>query len=158
MDPRDVFVADLDLPRGWEREIVLDGNDRYELDRDDSRALATVGAYRVVSERDLQDGRDADLSHLRDEGLVRFVSVDGQDRAVTLTRSGRHLLESHRRDRPDGHHQAGKFYADVSRMRELSHDAQLYRAYLREADRLRDEGANIRGVVLDHEIKREYQR
>lgn len=155
-DPRDVFVADLDLPRGPEREIVLDGNDRYELNRDDSRALATIGAFRVVSERDLQDGRDADLSLLRDEGLVRFVSLDCEDRAVSLTRSGRHLLEAHRRDRADGRQQT--FYADVSRMRELSHDAQLYRAYLREADRLREEGANIRGIVLDNELKGEYQR
>lgn len=155
-DPRDVFLRGLDLPRGPEREIVLDGNDRYELNRDDSRALATVGAFRVASERDLTNGRDVDLSHLRDEGLVRFVAIDGQDRAVTLTRSGRHLLEAHRRDRADGRQQT--FYADVSRMRELSHDAQLYRAYLREADRLREEGANIRGVVLDHELKGEYQR
>ena len=46
----------LDLPRGLEREIVLDERDRtYELNGEDSRTLATVGAFRVVSESDLRD-------------------------------------------------------------------------------------------------------
>src|SRR5262245_23284211 len=108
-DPRDAFVDGLDLPRGPEREIVLDGDHRYELNGDDSRTLATVGAFRVVAERDLRDPRDEagdprdaiDLRHLRDEGLMRFVALDGRERAVTLTGRGRHLLESHRRDRDD---------------------------------------------------------
>ena len=42
--------------------------------------------------------------------------------------------------------------------RELSHDAQLYRAYLRAAERLHGEGARIQRVVLDYELKRDYQR
>ncbi len=47
-DPRDVFVHGLELPRDREREVVLDGRDRYELNRDDSRSLAIVGAFRAV--------------------------------------------------------------------------------------------------------------
>lgn len=43
-------------------------------------------------------------------------------------------------------------------MRELCHDAQLYGAYLREADRIREQGAHIHRVVLDGELKREYQQ
>ena len=35
------------------------------------------------------------------------------------------------------------------------HDAQVYRAYLNDAERLREDGAVIRRVVLDHELKRE---
>jgi hypothetical protein len=161
-DPRDVFLEGLELPRGLEREIVVDGDHRYELNGDDSRSLAAVGAFRVIAERDLRDPRDEssdtrepDLRYLRDEGLTRFVSLDGRERAVTLTERGHHLLEAHRRDRDHAHEQA--FYAGVSRPRELSHDVQLYRAYLREEARLRDEGADIRGVVIDHEMKREYQ-
>jgi hypothetical protein len=46
----------------------------------------------------------------------------------------------------------------VHRPRELTHDAQVYRAYLKEAERLREDGAFIRRVVLDHELKREYQQ
>ena len=140
----------------------MDGDHRYELNRDDSRSLATVGAFRVVAERDLgerredsADIRDPDLRHLRDEGLVRFVALDSRERVLTLTTHGHHLLEAHRRDRDDTREQA--FYAGVSRPRELSHDAQLYGAYLREEERLRDQGAEIRRVVLDHALKREYQ-
>ena len=160
IDPRDAFVDGLELPRGLEREIVLDGEHRYELNGDDSRTLATVGAFRVVAERDLRDSRDEsvdrrepDLRHLRDEGLAEFVRLDGRERALTLTDRGHRLLETHRRD--DAREQA--FYAGVSRPRELSHDVQLYRAYLREEERLREQGADIRGVVLEHELKREYQ-
>jgi hypothetical protein len=86
---------------------------------------------------------------------MRFVALDGRDHAVTLTERGRHLLEAHRRERDDGRGQT--FYAGVNRARELSHDVQLYRAYLREEERLRKQGADIRGVVLEHELKREYQ-
>jgi len=102
VDPRDVLVEGLELPRGLEREIVLDGHDRYELNGDDSRSLATVGAFRVVSERDLRDprdetfdSRDRSLGHLRDEGLVRFVSLDGRERAVTLTERLVHGQKTH---------------------------------------------------------------
>jgi len=86
---------------------------------------------------------------------MRFVSLGGRERAVTLTRHGHHLLEAHRRDRDDTRQQA--FCAGVSRPRELSHDVQLYRAFLREEERLRDQGAEIRRVVLEGELKREYQ-
>lgn len=128
-DPRDVFAAHLELPRSQDRELVLDGRDRYELNRDDVRTLATVGAFRVVPERQVPDARENSLRHLRDEGLVRFVSVNARERVLTLTERGRRLLESHRRDRDRGRPQG--FCAGVSRMRELSHDAQLYGAYPR---------------------------
>ena len=161
-DPRDAFLHDLERPRGPEHEVVVDGDHRYELNGDDSRSLATVGAFRVVAERDLRDPRDESteprdcgLRHLRDEGLTRFVALDGRERAVTLTERGHHLLAAHRREREVGREQA--FYAGVNRPRELSHDVQLYRAYLREEERLREQGADIRGVTLAYELKREYQ-
>jgi len=154
-DPRDAFVEGLDLPRGLEREIVLDERDRtYELDGEDSRTLATVGAFRVVAESDLRDPRDGHR-HLGDQDLIRSVSLDGRERALTLTERGRHLLECHRRDRDDERHQ--EFHSGVSRPRELTHDASLYGAYLRAEERLREEGADIRRVVLENDLKREYQ-
>lgn len=155
-EPRDVFASHLDLPRGLERELVIDGTNRFELNRNDVRVLSTVGAFRVVSDRDLRRARESSLSHVRDEGLVRFVSLNARDRAVTLTERGRRLLERHGCNRDDDRQQG--FYAGVSRMRELSHDAQLYRAYLREANRLRGEGGEVQRVVLDYELKREYQQ
>jgi hypothetical protein len=58
-DPRDVFTRDLDLPRGRERQPVRERDRVYEIDGTESRMLATVGAFRVVSESDLHDGRAA---------------------------------------------------------------------------------------------------
>jgi hypothetical protein len=82
--------------------------------------------------------------------------MDGDARAVTLTDHGHHLLESHRDEREDAR-EGQDFYADVSRPRELSHDAELYRAYLDVEERLRGEGAEVHRVVLEQDLKREYQ-
>lgn len=87
-DPRDAFVEGLELPRGLERELVQDERENlYELNREDSRMLATIGAFRVVAARDLEaardpnsDPRDDTLDHLREEGLRRV---------RTRTRAGR---------------------------------------------------------------------
>src|SRR6185295_4119040 len=75
-DPRDGLMYDLDLPRGDARELVIDRDHVYELNGEDSRTLAAVGAFRVVPERDLERDRDHapdhdTLDHLRDEGLIR---------------------------------------------------------------------------------------
>jgi hypothetical protein len=56
-DPREGLMHDLDLPRGEELELVAVRDRVYELDGDDSRTLAAVGAFRVVPEHDL-DYRD----------------------------------------------------------------------------------------------------
>ena len=65
------------MPRGLEREVVWDREHTYELNGDDSRSLATVGAFRVVPDSDLRedllDPRSDSLDHLRHEGLVATV-------------------------------------------------------------------------------------
>ena len=160
-DSRDALLSDLDLPRGLERELVLDRDRGYELNGEDSRMLAAVGAFRIVPERDLDsrdeslDCRNDSLEHLVDEGLIRHVSLDGHDRGVTLTDRGRDLLEANRRGRDDDRQQ--EFHAGVNRPRELSHHAQLYRVYKGVEKQLRDDGADIRRVVLEQDLKREYQ-
>src|SRR5262245_16670838 len=52
-DPRNALMRNLDLPRGDERELVVDRDRVYELDGEDSRTLAAVGAFRIVPEHDL---------------------------------------------------------------------------------------------------------
>lgn len=162
LDPRDAFTRGLDLPRGRERELVHDRDRDYSLNGSDARALSTVGAFRVVSERDLRDPRDEsfavrdyDLRHLEKEGLIQRVPLDGQERAVALTDRGRSLLEG-RRERDADHRQ--RFYSGADKPRERTHDAQVYRAYLKAAERLRERDARILRVELDRELKREYQR
>lgn len=165
-DPRDVFTSGLDLPRGLERERVYVHEHEYDLRGSEARTLATVGAFRVVALDDLRDGRGrpADLWHgdidrLRSAGLIRTVApLDrGGPRTtlVALTERGRKLLETHR---SHNYEPRQAFYHGLVKPRELGHDAQLYRAYLKAAERLRAEGARINRVVLDYELKREYQR
>jgi DNA-binding MarR family transcriptional regulator len=148
-----------------ERERVHVHRHEYELRGSEVRTLSTIGAFRVVPLSDLPDDRGraqdlwhGDLDRLRSAGLIRVVApLDHEERIplLTLTDRGRELLESHRaRDRES--RQA--FYAGGVRSRELTHDAHLYRAYLRAAQRLREQGARIERVVLECELKREYQR
>lgn len=95
-DPRDAFSRHVHLPRGLERELVRDRDREYTLRGSESRTLATVGAFRVVSSRDLRDHddraadpRSGDLRHLRESGLVATVRMPGyRDQAVVLTKEG----------------------------------------------------------------------
>jgi hypothetical protein len=135
----------------------------YDLRGSESRTLATVGAFRVISAGDLRDHHDrppdprqGDLRHLRESGLVRIVTLEGhREPVVVLTDRGRDLLETHRRD--VGREARQAFYAGVRKPRELEHDSQLYRAYLDAAERLCGREARIERVALDYELKREYQ-
>ena len=53
-EPRDVFTRDLDLPRGRERRPVRERDRIYEIDRAESRMLATIGAaVRMYAEETL---------------------------------------------------------------------------------------------------------
>jgi hypothetical protein len=103
-DPRDPFVDGLELPRGLERELVQDERENlYKLNGEDARMLATIGAFRIVAEHDLDDVRDpsADphddtLDYLADEELIRFVDVDADERAAVLTDQGWDVLDANR--------------------------------------------------------------
>lgn len=95
-DPRETLMRDLDLPRGDERELVGDRDRVYELDGEDSRTLAAVGAFRVVPERDLDVPSDT-VRNLHDQRLVEAVDLGDGERGPTLTRDGRDLLDAHRR-------------------------------------------------------------
>lgn len=156
LDPRDALMRDLDLPRGDERELVLNRDRRYDLNGEDSRALAVVGAFRVVPEHDLDADHDT-VEHLRGEGLVETVDLGDGERGLTLTREGRDLLDAHSLNRHDEPSQT--FYSGVSRERELNHDSHLYSTYRQEEARLRTEhdGFEVRRVVLEQDLKREYQ-
>jgi integrase len=93
---------------------------------------------------------------------------------VVLTDRGRKLLDSNRHqdreaawqvrdERSSGSREREQaprqeFYSGIRQPRELPHDAKVYAAYLRAAERLQEQGTRIRRVVLDLEVKRDYQR
>lgn len=166
VDARDVFSRSLDLPRSASRRRVRDRDRSFELRASEVRILATTGAFRVVPAKDLldhrekpADARNGDLRRLRESGLVNTMPyVVGRQKTalVTLSERGRDLLESHRCRQSQDPRQ--EFYAGIVKRRELAHDAQLYRAYLDAADRLQARGGSVRRVVLDYELKRDYQR
>jgi len=158
-DPRDVFTRDLDLPRGPNRERVWFREHSVLLRGSESRALATTGAFRVVHADDLRDSRgqaydprSGELRHLREQKLVRTIPIRDGRALVVLTERGRDVLERNRHEREQ------HFYSGLQRPRELLHDANVYQAYEREAERLREDGAVIQRVMLDTELKREYQQ
>jgi hypothetical protein len=85
-------------------------------------------------------------------------SGDGRrDVAVVLAKEGLGVLESHRCDHSHEHHQDGRqdhrqeFYAGLKKPREVEHDAQVHRAYLREARRVGKRGALVERIALDCE-------
>jgi hypothetical protein len=163
-DPREAFTQGVDLPRGLDREPVSVGNEQHDLRGSEVRTLGIVGAFGVVPVDDLRDHADrpadlwhGDIEHLRSQGLLRHLAAVDRDTGtdlVALTARGRELLESHRT--PD-HQPTQIFHDGLARERELTHDSQLCRAYLRAADRLVDEGAHIERVILEQDLKREYQ-
>jgi hypothetical protein len=163
-DGRDVLARDLDLPRGAARERVRARDWEGDLRGSEVRVLATAGAFRVVAMDDLRRPEERpnvhrkDVERLRSLGLVETMPyVSGRERTtlVTLTERGRDLLEATRRDRGERSVQA--FYAGIVKPRELAHDARVYRAYLDASRRLADRGLDVRRVVLEQELKREYQ-
>jgi hypothetical protein len=153
----------LSLPRGQDRQPVRVKDREYRLRESKARALAIVGTFRVVRADDLQpvkSSRDAwsgDLRSLAEQGLVELRTVDVNREplaVVVLTREGKRLLEAHRTpsgDRPQ------EFHAGLVKPREIAHDAQLYRLYEAAADQIEAEGGRVARVVLDYELKRDYQ-
>src|ERR1019366_7981929 len=160
-----VPMRQLDLPRTDRRETVTHGDRTYPLRASGARILATVGTFRSVAAHDLDGTRSerdvwrGDLQRLSEQGLVdrTTVVINGQPSAVvTLTREGRDLLESHQQS-TDGRAKQS-YYAELVKPRELGHDAQLYRLFQAEAAKIEAAGGHIDRVVVDYELKREYQK
>jgi DNA-binding MarR family transcriptional regulator len=160
----EVPMHHLDLPRTDHRESVTNGDRTYQLRESEVKILATVGTFRSVPAHDLDgapSGRDVwggDLRHLSEQGLIERSTATinhEQSTVVTLTRDGRELLESHQRTE-DGR-ASQSYYADVVKPREMGHDAQLYRLFQAEAAKIEADGGRIERVIVDAELKREYQ-
>jgi hypothetical protein len=165
--PADIAQAlaqQIDIPRTDDRRPLAVDREVFHLRGTEVETLAAIGAFRVVDTNDFGEGvrRDrwhSDLNHLRDSQLIECATkvLDGRSTTiVTLTRTGRTLLEAHQHAREDQARQA--YYAGFVKPRELAHDSQVYRAYKAAATRLHATGARVQRVVLDYELKRDYQR
>jgi hypothetical protein len=138
---------------------------------EEMKVLTEAGRFRVIASRDIAstiyDGNghrmERDLRFLRQQGLIetdavnarrdgRFERVE-QIEVVTLTRQGRNLV-ARVAELPDGQ----QLYSGLVKPREAEHDTQIYRAYLKEAERIRKNGGSNLRVVLDFELKSGVQK
>lgn len=156
-------AAGLRLPRTDARERVDHRNRSYRLSGEEARILATVGAFRVVPAAELetsgrQDVWNGPIRQLAEQGLVdrKTIVVNEEARAVVvLTRAGKELLDAHHEERDDRRRQ--QYHAGFVKPREVAHDSQLHRLFQTAAAELEERGCRIGRVVLDYELKREYQ-
>lgn len=164
-DGQDALTRDLALPRGRAREPVERPEWQGKLRGSEVRVLATAGTFRVVPMDELRRPHDRtgahvkDVERLRGKGLVRTMPyVVGRRRTtvVTLTDRGRALLDGARR--ATNRSRAQTFRAGVRNPRELAHDSRLYAAYCEASARLQERGVRVERVVLEEELRREYQR
>jgi len=153
----------LRLPTGWRRERVVTAEGRYRLRGSQSHTLAILGTFRVVRADELPhygpdfQARDRDIQGLKRQELiaayVQHTRGGHRVEVLTLTERGKALLQSASRDET-----AQRYHAGLVKPRELRHDLALYRMYRQEAGRLEAEGARVRRVIIDGEIKRAYQQ
>ena len=153
------------------RETISQQVIGLSLREEERKVLAEVGRFRVVTTRDLAetvyDNRhsrmERDLAFLREKGLVQVDAVnarrDGRGgkveriEVVTLTRVGRDVARQ-----TSGLPQDQKLYAGLVKPREAEHDAQIYRAYRKEAERIEQMGGSNLRVQLDFELKSDVQK
>lgn len=140
--------------------------------RDEERkVLAEVGRFRVVGTRDLAEkvygNRESqmkrDLAFLRQKGFVEVDTVnarrDGRGgkveriEVVALTPEGKRAARL-----TSGLPQDQQLYAGMVKPKEVEHDAQIYRAYGKEAERIEQKGGTNLRVKLDFELKSDIQK
>ena len=147
-----------------QRERVLYGHREYWVRRSENEVLFQVGRFRTVDTEDLRAGvyggksalATADIRSLIDQGLMKGLWIRGQGgrpkQILALTKEGAAIARS--RD-PRIEREGQAVYSGHVKIAEMEHDALLYRAYLAEGRRLRPQGATIRRIVLDYELKKE---
>jgi hypothetical protein len=166
-----VIARDLPVERRTRRNNLSQNIVGLALRDEEIKALTEIGRFRVVSTRDLAEtvysGRrtelQRDLRFLQEKGVVEVNSVnarrDGRGgktqriEVVTLTKPGRELVRR-ASELPDGQ----KVYYGMVKPREVEHDAQIYRAYLKEAGRIERKGGTNLRVQLDFELKSKIQK
>jgi hypothetical protein len=133
--------------------------------------LAETGRFRVLAVKDIartiyggdKQALETDLRYLEERNLVRVDTVPARNdgrwlrpqriEVVTLTKYGERLA-----------HETGKFpldqklYHGLVKPREVEHDTQIYRAYLKEAGRIEHAGCKNLRVELDFELKHKVQK
>lgn len=138
---------------------------------EEQKVLTNIARFRVIATRDLAETvygnrtarMERDLTFLRQKGLIEVNTVnmrrDGRGGRVqrlevaTLTKAGRQLVRE-----MSGLPEGQKLYAGLVKPREVEHDSQIYRAYLKEAERIEQAGGKNLRIELDFELKSKVQK
>jgi hypothetical protein len=138
---------------------------------EERQLLVEVGKFRVIAvsdlAREIYEGKEGQLRHdltfLKQNGLVEthFINRrrDGRSEAVrrfeavTLTEAAQKMLTKSGFI-PEGQ----RIYSGLVKPREVEHDSQIYRAYIKEAAVIESAGGKNLRVRLDFELKAQLNR
>lgn len=141
------------------------GERTYFLRDSEFKTLAEVATFRVIAAPDLArlgyggDGprMEREIRRLKQQSLLSEKQGAGErnkpSRLLALTKQGARLLRKSGRV-PDGQ----AIYHGFVKPREARHDADLYRMYQAEVERIESAGGSPVRVVLDYELKRNLNR
>ena len=136
-------------------------------DRTD-RAIADVGMYRNVAYRDVVDAHFDGHPYAARRAVDRMVRSGqvqehtakgpqgGNYKVLTLTERG--VKEAQRVARDQGLDPKQKAWSGLVKPRELQHDVAVFRAANIEHKKLLEQGATIKRIRIDAELKREIAR
>ena len=143
------------------RERIVFRDHEYRIRPSEDETLRELGQFRIIREDDLVRGvygdqaglARSDLRSLRQQGLIRSINFQqfNPTRVHTLTGAGYNLVTARSGD-------PRFYYFGIVKPAEVEHDALLYRAYLRERDRIQENGGTIKRIVLDIHLKGEHFR
>lgn len=133
----------------------------YRLRESEIATMVELGKFRAVAAEDLAqfayagetDRLRPDVENLFRQGLAEIKSIPheetGARELLTLTKNGHRFLKETQ--------VAGKqqvLYYGFTKPREAHHDADLYRLYQKEAEKIERQGGRNLRVVLDYELKK----
>jgi hypothetical protein len=147
------------------RTVFYERQRAYRLRQSEVHTLSELGKFRVIAGEDLathayeghREEMEHDIRNLAQQGLIRQGAFEGPEASpremLTLTKEGHRLLRENRFV-PEGQ---ATYYGFV-KPKEANHDADIYRLYQKEADRIHDEGGKKLRVILDFELKKKLNR
>jgi hypothetical protein len=147
-----------DRPAPDERTVYELCEKSYRLNDQEARILSDIGKFRVIEKADLLRhiykgdlaAFDRDLRHVHRQNLVRIVAPFGSvAKYIALTKPARQLTEKYLRTNP-----RQEIYAGAVKLRELKHDATLYRLYDKVVKDMQEHAQKPLRIVLDYELKR----
>jgi hypothetical protein len=154
-----------EVPPRDSRAVLYDRYRGYDLRESEIQTLTDLGKFRVINSDDLarygyggdRDRMERETKRLVQQRLVEEkqveLSLSRSTRMYTLTKAGRRLMRGSGRV-PHGQ----EIYAGFVKPREAIHDAELYRVYQREEDRIERRGGKVSRVLLDFELKKKVNR